>query len=89
MIPAFSKKHVWQTGAACAGGVPDLATLTEVIGAAAKRCGADNTLRVDVWGKQHSTKILSSKKALLLIIWWGGYLHMCKRDTNAGGPGGS
>jgi hypothetical protein len=46
-------------------------------------------LRVDVWGKQHSTKILNSKKAVLLISWWGGYLHMCKPDTNAGGLGGS
>ena len=45
-------------------------------------------MRVDVWGKQHSTKILNTKKAVLLICWWGGYLHMCKPDTNAGGSAG-
>jgi hypothetical protein len=30
---------------------------------------------VDVWGKQQATKILNSKRAVLLISWWGGYLH--------------
>jgi hypothetical protein len=89
MIPAFSKKHVWQSGAACAGGPTDLATLTVAIAAAAGRCSGDNTLRVDVWEKQKPTKILNSKKAVLLISWWGGYLHMCKPDTNAGGLGAS
>jgi hypothetical protein len=32
-------------------------------------------LMVDVWGKQQATKILNSKRAVLLISWWGGYLH--------------